>query len=161
MLQVYAYNEDRKSDFEVLSLTHTGLAEDAVNIIQQDDVYTHIFCPVFNDESQHYERPTFPISVMVEYINSLQTYEQPVHFYMYELLVNGLVKCDDMFRLHQFLQYHVMSDSKHLACLLLSIQNVYPAAYQIALDMLKRLGTAHDEIVEVFLSKYQVLASHC
>lgn len=93
---------------------------------------------------------------MIEYITSLQSYELPIYFYLYELLVNTLVKYGDMFRLHQFLQYHVMTDSKHLACLLLSIQNVYPAAYQIAVDMLKRLGTAHEQIVEVFLSKHQV-----
>lgn len=145
-----------KCDFEVVTLANPSLAVDAVNVIQQDDIYTHVFCPAFNDSTLTYPNHSFPISIMIEYISSLELYKQPVHFYLYELLVNGLVKCSDMYRLHQFLQYHVMTDSKHLACLLLSIQNVYPAAYQIALDMLKRLGTAHDQIVEVFLSTHQV-----
>jgi len=96
---------------------------------------------------------------ILEYIASLQSYGLPVHFYLYELLVDELVRCQDMYKLHQFLQYHVMVDSKHLACLLLSIQNIYPPAFQIALDMLKRLGTAHDQIIEVFLSKHQVLTA--
>ncbi|XP_067932281.1 regulator of MON1-CCZ1 complex-like [Watersipora subatra] len=157
--QVYAYNEDRKGEIEQLSMVDPALAEDAVNVIQQDDVYTHIFCPIFNDDSLKYPTANFPISVLIEYINSLQSFSQQIHFYLYELLVNHLVKCSELFRLHQFLQYHVLTDSKHLACLLLSLQNIYPAAYQIALDMLKRLGTAHDEIVEVFLSKYQVLTA--
>ncbi|KAF6029890.1 C18orf8 [Bugula neritina] len=160
--QVYAYNEDMKSDFEVLSITKSWLAANAVSVIQQDDVYTHVFYPIFGEQRARRDEKSnssFPISVMVEYIASLQTFDLPVHFYLYELLVNTLVDCGQLFRLHQFLQYHVMADSKHLACLLLSLQNVYPPAFQIALDMLKRLGTAHDEIVEVFLSKHQVLTA--
>ena len=140
----------------MISLTKTSLAQHAVNVITQDDFYTHIFCPVFCDEDQSFPSKSFPVSVMVEYITSLQSFNLSIHFFLYELLVNTLVKCGDLFRLHQFLQYHVLSDSKHLACLLLSIQGVYPAAHQIALDMLKRLGTAHDQIVEVFLSNHQV-----
>jgi hypothetical protein len=30
-----------------------------------------------------------------------------------------------------------VSDSKHVACLLLSIDQIYPPAFQLALDMLK------------------------
>lgn len=153
---MYAYDEDCKSEYDMISLTKTSLAQDAVNVITQDDFYTHIFCPVFCDEDQTFPNKSFPVSVMVEYITSLQSFNLSIHFYLYELLVNTLVKCGDLFRLHQFLQYHVLSDSKHLACLLLSIQGVYPAAHQIAVDMLKRLGTAHDQIVEVFLSNNQV-----
>jgi regulator of MON1-CCZ1 complex len=43
------------------------------------------------------------------------------------------------------------------ACLLLSLENLYPAAHQLALDMLKRVSTANEEIVEVLLSKKQIL----
>ena len=43
------------------------------------------------------------------------------------------------------------------ACLLLSLESVYPAAYQLALDMLKRISTANEEIVEILLSKNKVL----
>ncbi|XP_036101602.1 regulator of MON1-CCZ1 complex isoform X3 [Molossus molossus] len=45
------------------------------------------------------------------------------------------------------------------ACLLLSLESFYPPAHQLSLDMLKRLSTANDEIVEVLLSKHQVLAA--
>lgn len=61
------------------------------------------------------------------------------------------------YQLHQLLQYHAVSDSKPLACLLLSLENLYPAAHQLALDMLQRLGNAHEEIIEVLLSKNQIL----
>lgn len=43
------------------------------------------------------------------------------------------------------------------ACLLLSLESLYPAALQLSLDMLHRLNTAHEEIVEVLLSKKQVI----
>lgn len=134
---------------------------DAVITIQQDDIYTHVFSAVFCDNpSPAFSNKTFPVAVMIEYINSLQLFTLPIHYYLYELLVNTLVKCGDLFRLHQFLQYHVMSDSKHLACLLLSIHKIYPPAYQVAVDMLKRLGTASDQLVEVFLSNHQVSWPH-
>lgn len=42
--------------------------------------------------------------------------------------------------LQQLLQYGVISDSKPLGCLLLSLGNMHPAASQLALDMLARLG---------------------
>jgi hypothetical protein len=42
---------------------------------------------------------------------------------------------------------------------LLSIEDRYPGANQLALDMLKRLGTANEEIVDVLLSKGLVLSA--
>lgn len=81
----------------------------------------------------------------------------PVQHYLHELLITTLVQKQAFYQLHQLLQYHVVSDSKPLACLLLSLENLYPAAHQLALDMLKRLGNAHEEIIEVLLSKGHIL----
>jgi hypothetical protein len=61
------------------------------------------------------------------------------------------------YQLHQLLQYHVVSDSVPVACQLLSLENTYPPAYQLALDMFKRLHT-HEQIVEVLLTKKQVIS---
>lgn len=58
--------------------------------------------------------------------------------------------------MHQFFQYHVFTDSKPLACLLLSLEPYYPYAMQLGLDMLKRLSSANEEIVEVLLSQHQI-----
>ena len=57
--------------------------------------------------------------------------------YLYELIINILVRNNCFYQLHQFLQYHVLADSKPLACLMLSLEHVYPPAHQLALDMLK------------------------
>ncbi|XP_078071718.1 regulator of MON1-CCZ1 complex isoform X12 [Mustelus asterias] len=55
---------------------------------------------------------------------------------------------------------HVLSVfTEKKACLLLSLESTYPPAHQLSLDMLKRLSTANDEIVEVLLSKHQVLGA--
>lgn len=86
--------------------------------------------------------------------------------YLYELVIKTLVQNNLFYMLHQFLQYHVLSDSKPLvrtsarrrqhhaeggsdptqlvlfgsvfqACLLLSLESTYPPAHQLSLDMLK------------------------
>ncbi|XP_064433883.1 regulator of MON1-CCZ1 complex isoform X5 [Mirounga angustirostris] len=101
----------------------------------------------------------FVIAVLMEYIRSLNQFQIAVQHYLHELVIKTLVQHNLFYMLHQFLQYHVLSDSKPLACLLLSLESFYPPAHQLSLDMLKRLSTANDEIVEVLLSKHQVLAA--
>lgn len=88
---------------------------------------------------------------------SLTEHGIPVQHYLHELVITTLVQRKAYYQLHQLLQYHVVTDSKPLACLLLSLENLYPAAHQLALDMLKRLGNAHEEIIEVLLSKGHIL----
>lgn len=123
-------------------------------IVDQSDMYTHVLS-VFVDNKDI--PPKRLVAVLMEYIRSLNQQRIPVQHYLYEILINTLVHCNCFYQLHQFLQYHVISDSKPLACLMLSLDNVYPPAHQLALDMLKRLGTANEEIVEVLLSKNQLL----
>ena len=50
-------------------------------------------------------------------------------------------------------------DSKPVACLLLSLESVYPSCRQMALDMMSRLGTAGQEIVEILLAQGQVVTA--
>ncbi|XP_040403793.1 regulator of MON1-CCZ1 complex isoform X2 [Cygnus olor] len=112
------------------------------------------------EQSYTMEAPhKFTIAVLMEYIRSLNQFQIAVQHYLYELVIKTLVQHNLFYMLHQFLQYHVLSDSKPLACLLLSLESIYPPAHQLSLDMLKRLSTANDEIVEVLLSKHQVLAA--
>lgn len=123
-------------------------------IIDQSDMYTHVLS-VFVDNKDIPSKRL--IAVLIEYLRSLNEQKIPIQHYLYEILINTLVHCNQFYQLHQLLQYHVITDSKPLACLLLSLENVYPPAHQLALDMLKRLCTANEEIVEVLLSKNQLL----
>ncbi|XP_076305323.1 regulator of MON1-CCZ1 complex protein bulli [Tachypleus tridentatus] len=125
-------------------------------VIDQSDMYTHVFS-VFEERSDISYK--LVVAVLIEYIRSLTQHQIPVQHYMYELLINTLVHHRCFYQLHQFLQYHILSDSKPLACLMLSLQSLYPPSHQLALDMLKRLGTANEEIIEVLLSKQQVLSA--
>ncbi|XP_061569580.1 regulator of MON1-CCZ1 complex [Cololabis saira] len=125
-------------------------------VVDQSDMYTHVLsCFTERKDVSH----KFVIAVLMEYIRSLNQYQVTVQHYLYELVIKTLVQHNLFYMLHQFLQYHVLSDSKPLACLLLSLESTYPPAHQLSLDMLKRLSTANDEIVEVLLSKQQVLAA--
>ncbi|XP_077208716.1 regulator of MON1-CCZ1 complex isoform X3 [Paroedura picta] len=141
-------------------------------VIDQSDIYTHVLSVFTEKKEQHcgdvldcskkkrQEAPhKFTIAVLMEYIRSLNQFQITVQHYLYELVIKTLVQHNLFYMLHQFLQYHVLSDSKPLACLLLSLESIYPPAHQLSLDMLKRLSTANDEIVEVLLSKHQVLAA--
>ncbi|XP_062426207.1 regulator of MON1-CCZ1 complex isoform X1 [Rhea pennata] len=125
-------------------------------VIDQSDMYTHVLS-IFTEKKEAPHK--FTIAVLMEYIRSLNQFQIAVQHYLYELVIKTLVQHNLFYMLHQFLQYHVLSDSKPLACLLLSLESIYPPAHQLSLDMLKRLSTANDEIVEVLLSKHQVLAA--
>lgn len=123
--------------------------------IDQSDMYTHVFTLLA--DKQEMQSHKFVVAVIVEYIRSLSQVQIPVQYYLYELVINTLVKHGCFYQLHQLLQYHVLSDSKPLACLLLSLEGAYPPAHQLALDMLKRLQTANEEIIEVLLSKQMLI----
>uniref|UniRef100_A0A1A8HJE6 Chromosome 18 open reading frame 8 n=1 Tax=Nothobranchius korthausae TaxID=1143690 RepID=A0A1A8HJE6_9TELE len=125
-------------------------------VIDQSDMYTHVLSAFTERKDVSHK---FIIAVLMEYIRSLNQNQITVQHYLYELVIKTLVQHNLFYMLHQFLQYHVLSDSKPLACLLLSLESTYPPAHQLSLDMLKRLSTANDEIVEVLLSKQQVLGA--
>ncbi|CAN8011155.1 unnamed protein product [Ixodes pacificus] len=124
--------------------------------VEPSDMYAHVFSG-FADEAE--DRHHFVVSTLVEYIRSLVEHRVAVPYCLNELLINVLVRNRRFHQLHQFLQYHVLTDTKPLACLLLSLHALYPPATQLALDMLKRLGTANEEIVEVLLSQHKVLSA--
>ncbi|GFS96489.1 regulator of MON1-CCZ1 complex [Nephila pilipes] len=122
-------------------------------MVDQSDMYSHVFTVFEGDNINH----KFAISVLLEYIRSLIQYQQFVPHYLCKLLINILVQNKQFYQLHQFLQYQILNDSKQLVCLMLSLQGVYPPAYQLALDMLRRLQNSNEEIVEVLLSEKKIL----
>lgn len=130
-----------------------------VPVIDQYGMHNSILYPLLDDDKWWNSNTKYTIAIIIEYFRSLNSQFIPIEHYLYKLLVNALIKSNRLYQLHQYLQYHVFSDSKPLACLLLSIQSTYPAANQLALDMLKRLGTANEEIIDVLLSNGLVLSA--
>lgn len=122
-------------------------------LITQDDIYNEIFHKLDVDMKLcTVER------LLLCYISSLSEYNVPVQYNINELLVTTLARQKKFTALLQHLQYGVISDSKPMACLLLALGNMHPAATQMALDMLSRIG-AKEEIQEILLSDGQILAA--
>lgn len=138
----------------------TSTSYEKMPIIEQYDMHNLIFYPLMEDEQWWNANSKYTISLLIEYFRSLNLFYIPIEQYFYKLLVNALTKTNRIYQLHQYLQYHVLSDSKPLACLLLGLQETYSPSNQLALDMLKRLGTANEEIVDVLLSKGTFLATY-
>ncbi|XP_045584536.1 regulator of MON1-CCZ1 complex isoform X2 [Procambarus clarkii] len=141
-------------------------------VIEQADMYSSVLAPLMEEAEKEEAREKtnvkheggcqtavsskMVVGVVIEYTRSLGTVGVTVQHFLYELVINALVRARQFYQLHQLLQYHVLADSKPLACLLLSLVGVYAAGQQLSLDMLCRLNTAHDEIIEVLLSQHQV-----
>jgi len=96
------------------------------------------------------------IAVLTEYIRTLNFSLITVEPFLYSKLIEVLVKVGRFQQLCQFIQYHVIGDSEAVAFQLISLEAQYPPAYQMALDMLKRLGK-DTVILEVLLAKRQLV----
>jgi len=132
------------------------------SVITQTDMYVHVLLPLDDDKVQVTSNKYF-IAVVTEYIRSLGFYKIPIEDCIYQLLISILVQDKRYYQLHQLLQYHIIDDSIHVACQLLSLEKLYSPSYQLALDMLKRLlsrsNVVVDQIVEVLLMSGQFLTA--
>ncbi|XP_065161012.1 regulator of MON1-CCZ1 complex-like [Atheta coriaria] len=122
-------------------------------LIEQIDIYNNILQQL--DKDEQFEKLEW---ILIAFVTSLSEYSIPAQHNINEMLLTTLVRRKKFSSLQQLLQYGVVSDSKPLACLLLSLGNVHPAASQLALDMLMRLN-AVEEIQEVLLSQGQLLSA--
>ena len=108
-------------------------------ILDQADIYTNILSPLLEMATLDCSISTKRvIAIVIEYLRSLEERQIPASHFLHELLINLLVRSGQYYQLHQLLQYHIISDSKPLACLLLSLEAAYPAAFQLSMDMLSR-----------------------
>lgn len=143
-------------------------------VLEQSDFYTHLFSPLREDvfcydiencedeESLHREqsrRRKRLIGVLTEYTSSLMQFNISPEYFLDELIINLYVQGQQWYQIQQLLQYQVISDSKPMACLLLSLEKVFPASYQLAMDMLHRLTNSNEEICEILLSKGRVTSA--
>ncbi|CAG9824494.1 unnamed protein product [Phaedon cochleariae] len=122
-------------------------------LIDQNDIYNEMLQKL--DPEKDLRKTEW---LLTSYLTSLSEYNIPVQHILSELLVTTLARQKKITALQQLLQYGVISDSKQMACLLLSLGNMHPAATQMALDMLTRIN-ALEEIQEILLSEGQVLAA--
>jgi len=126
-----------------------------VVVLDQADIFTNVFslCSTAGVEVPRLQ------AGLVQYLLVLLQHGLAPRQFISELLINLCVKTGQFYQLHQYLQYHVIGDSKPVACLLLSLESVYKPARQLALDMMTRLGTATDEMIEIFLSEGKLVSA--
>lgn len=137
-----------ESNFEQLeNETSKGL-----KVITQQEMYTLLFLPC-EDANVDYR---IMIIILTTYLTSLVQYNLPSESYIHELLIDLLVRNKKFYQLHHLLQYHIISDSLHVACQLLYLESMYPPSLQLALDMFKRLGEFH-HFLEVLLTKGNII----
>ena len=127
------------------------------SVICQDDMYKNVFSPFIDLEDVSHK---FVIAVLLEYIRSLNHHKITVEYYLNDFIIDLLAKHSLYYQLHQFIQYYILNDSKLLACKLLTLESSYAPAYDLALDMMKRLGEdAQEEIVETLIKKNEIIAA--
>uniref|UniRef100_A0A0R3RQ00 Mic1 domain-containing protein n=1 Tax=Elaeophora elaphi TaxID=1147741 RepID=A0A0R3RQ00_9BILA len=98
----------------------------------------------------------------LENVYSDQLYPMFQPYFLNEILVPTMITTGQLERLHQFLLYRIIPDSKQLVCSinafqLLSHEAKYSPLVQLTLDMLSRLGTATEEIVEILIARSLVV----
>jgi hypothetical protein len=96
------------------------------------------------------------VGVVAEYIRTLNHHRLVVTPVVMRFLVDLLSEGGRFYELHQFIQYKVVHDSEAVAEQLLALQDRHPASFQLAIDMLQRLG-ASERIVELLLENMKVL----
>ena len=137
-----------------LSSPFVDVPPSILSVVSQEEMYRQVFSALEGSIANDHK---FIVSVLMEYIRSLHLHDQEVGHYLFEMVLSILVRQRAYGQLHQMLQYHVIADSKPIACVLLAFEREYRPALQLALDMFKRLSTADEEIIEVLLSHKQIL----
>ncbi|XP_068618292.1 regulator of MON1-CCZ1 complex [Battus philenor] len=118
--------------------------------LPQQDICARVLQP-------HAEHPRL-VQVMTAYVASLCRHGLVVAEGAGALCVRALVTGGARGRLHALLRRSALSDSRPLACQLLSLAHLHPPAAQLALDMMWRLR-AREEIVEVLLSSNEPVSA--
>lgn len=119
--------------------------------LDQKDMCDSVFNILFSQH--HHSIPSeFGVSVLLEYIHLLNLHGIRVEYSTYRCLLQYLIDRKMTHHLQQYLQFHVFEDSKELATLLLSNRPHVTNAVQLAFDMLKRLNTPAEEMIDVILS---------
>jgi len=86
--------------------------------------------------------PRYFLAAVVEYLRSLEARDIPPDPLLQALVVDLLIQSEprDYHRLHQFIQFKVIADHVDTARQLLTLEAAYGPSFQLAIDMLSRLG---------------------
>ncbi len=136
--------------------------ETGMTVLLQSDMFTLVFKPLFDEHKIDYNYLT---AVLLEYQRSLIDQDIQVHQNLQLLLARLLIKTHNYNTLHQLIQYHIFTDSRDFANILLALSNpnnlaYYSPAFQLSMDMFSRLK-ANDEIADALMDKSMVYDALC
>lgn len=118
---------------------HPSTAKQRAKIISQPRVLINqndLFLNVFNYVSE----TNYAGAVLMLYIASLAKHNITAQHDISKMLIVDLVRNKKFDTLQNLIKYSLISDSKPLACFLLSLSNVHSSVTQMALDMLHKLN---------------------
>ena len=99
----------------------------------------HVFQPAIaqlpTPPSSRCPKRRYLIAAMAECMRSQQQHALPTDGELGGALLALLAQQRSYFQLHQFVQYHIVTDSPALAAQLLSLAPDYPPASELALDL--------------------------
>ncbi|KAI3387182.1 hypothetical protein SNEBB_005215 [Seison nebaliae] len=156
---------EKQFDRKIDSLTKDVDRYVSYSCIEQTVLF-NIFNEKFEDWIIDEIRSNYFYSILIEYIRSFSEQNINISYFIFEILIQHLVRTSSFYQFHQNLQYQIFTDSKPLACILLSLEKIYSPAPYLSLDMFKRLNYAcsrshvrneefHD-MIEILLNKCQV-----
>ncbi|CDW82519.1 UNKNOWN [Stylonychia lemnae] len=139
------------------------------------DLISHSSCPLSADlippkelvplETDKILKPRFVMSIFLEFLRSLIDNQIPQQPSQQNLLMHYILATRDFANLQNLLQFRVLTENADLARLLVQLGSkdskeqkkcYYQPAFQIGLDMLKKVR-AYDDIVIALLNEGQVL----
>ncbi|XP_055696942.1 regulator of MON1-CCZ1 complex isoform X1 [Phlebotomus papatasi] len=117
-------------------------------LIDQADMHSQVFPAIA--ESDHIGK------ILMLYLQSLTVHEIAAQHDLSKMIVCELINGNHIQALQHVVEHSLISESKPLACFLLSLSKMHPTIGQIALDMLAKLN-AHEIIIEVLLGQGKVI----
>lgn len=114
--------------------------------LQQEDIHREVFRKLESATPKNSAHFHFVSSALLELIFVIQKQDKKVEFCIVKQLLNTLVQGGRFYQLVQMIRSGIFSDSKQLACLLLSLKGQYKPATQLGLEMLGRLNCLTDLI---------------
>lgn len=101
-------------------------------LIDQNDMYINVFNNI--GDTNHVGK------VLLLYISSLAKYNITPQHDISKIVIVDLVRRKKFRILQNLIKYSLISESKPLACFLLSLSNAHPSVSQMAIDMLHKLS---------------------
>lgn len=111
-------------------------------VLLQSDVFSAILSPLLDESGIDLCYLTYATT---GYYQSLLLQDIHVHLNLQIFILKLLIRTRNFTLLHQLVQFHVISDSKEVASILLSLsktvlEGCFPPGFQLSLDMCKRLS---------------------